>query len=295
MSRKQRKKSYRARLTVRLAVATEGSSYHCSGYDRFLVVGGDICHVFLSLFGNVMIIHQSASTLFSLQPIPSTLSALQNHQVYCDGKRLGRYQGLLPGAKAVGLLKGHRIYCRSDVVELAGSSRWKKMGRQVKASEEDKPVKVIKLKGEKEEGTGKLYGKWQTDLWVPEAVIDGKVPRNEHGNIEFFNHNPAFLPAGTAHVQGDRIGLVATKLGIDYAPALVGFETKAGRQVPVLDGIIVCSEYSQVLQDAHAVWEQQNWERQVKARGLKVRKMWAKLVKGLLLGARLNEEYGGHA
>ncbi|CAM9215815.1 unnamed protein product, partial [Choristocarpus tenellus] len=28
------------------------------------------------------------------QPIPSTLSALQKHHLYCDGQSLGRYQGL---------------------------------------------------------------------------------------------------------------------------------------------------------------------------------------------------------
>ncbi|CAM9215738.1 unnamed protein product, partial [Choristocarpus tenellus] len=27
---------------------------------------------------------------------------------------------------------------------------------------------------EKNEGTGKLYGEWQTQPWVPEAAVDGK-------------------------------------------------------------------------------------------------------------------------
>lgn len=73
-----------------------------------------------------------------------------------------------------------------------------------------------------------------------------KVPKNEYGNVEFFDCSPAFLPPGTEHVRGDQIGRVAAKLGVDYAPALTGFESKQGRQVPVLDGIIVCKEQSQV-------------------------------------------------
>ena len=80
---------------------------------------------------------------------------------------------------------------------------------------------------------------------VPIAT-DRKVPKNEYGNVEFFECSPALLPAGTEHVRGDQISRVASKLGLNYAPALVGFETRQGRQVPVLDGIIVCKEQCQV-------------------------------------------------
>lgn len=79
-----------------------------------------------------------------------------------------------------------------------------------------------------------------------------QVPKNEYGNVEFFDCNPVFLPPGTAHVRGDQIGRVAGKLGIDYAPALTGFEVKQGRQVPVTDGIIICKEHSQVCTHAKA-------------------------------------------
>lgn len=64
--------------------------------------------------------------------------------------------------------------------------------------------------------------------------------------MEFFECSPALLPAGTEHIRGDQISRVASKLGVDYAPALTGFEMKQGRQVPVLDGIIVCKEHRQV-------------------------------------------------
>jgi hypothetical protein len=29
-----------------------------------------------------------------------------------------------------------------------------------------------------------LYGMWQTEDWEPPPAVDGKVPRNEHGNVE---------------------------------------------------------------------------------------------------------------
>lgn len=73
-----------------------------------------------------------------------------------------------------------------------------------------------------------------------------QVPKNEYGNVEFFDCNPVFLPPGTVHLRGEQVGRVASRLGVDYAPALTGFESKQGRQVPVMDGIIVCTEHAQV-------------------------------------------------
>ena len=36
---------------------------------------------------------------------------------------------------------------------------------------------------------------------------------------------------------------VAKRLGIDFAPAMVGFEFRNGRSVPVYEGLVVCSEF----------------------------------------------------
>ncbi|CAB1118156.1 unnamed protein product [Ectocarpus sp. CCAP 1310/34] len=229
------------------------------------------------------------------EPVPNTIAALKNHHKYVLGKKLLKFEALRPGAKAAGLVKGSKVYLKTDVATLRGASRWKKDALQVKKSELDKPVKLATKKGEKEgEGTSKLYGDWQTEPWAPEAAVDGKVPKNEYGNLEFFDCSPAFLPTGTAHLRGEQIGRLAAKLGVDYAPALTGFETKVGRQVPVLDGIIVCKEQSQMLRDAHMTWQQMQLEKQVKVRGERVLRRWRTLFKGVLLGAQLLEEYGSH-
>ncbi|CAM9124322.1 unnamed protein product [Scytosiphon promiscuus] len=229
------------------------------------------------------------------EPVPSTIAALKNHHVYVLGKNLLKFEALRPGARAAGLVKGSKVYLKTDVAKLRGASRWKKDALQVKKSELEKPAKIATKKGEKDgEGTSKLYGDWQTEPWVPEAAANGKVPKNEYGNVEFFDCSPAFLPPGTAHVRGDQISRVASQLGVDYAPALTGFETKQGRQVPVLDGIIVCKEQSQMLRDAHTAWEQTLLEKRAKAREQKVLRRWRTLFKGVLLGAQLLEEYGDH-
>lgn len=60
---------------------------------------------------------------------------------------------------------------------------------------------VNAAEGEVTGDTVKLYGYWQTDPWVPPAAVDGKVPKNERGNVEV----PPFakaLPAGvTRHIS----------------------------------------------------------------------------------------------
>ena len=43
-----------------------------------------------------------------------------------------------------------------------------------------------------------VFGRWQTEIYVPPPAVDGKVPRNEYGNVELFN--PWMLPKGTVHI-----------------------------------------------------------------------------------------------
>lgn len=46
---------------------------------------------------------------------------------------------------------------------------------------------------------------------------------------------------------------VARKLGIDCAPAVIGFDFHCGGSHPVFDGFVVCEEYRDTLLDA---WKQ---------------------------------------
>ena len=44
-----------------------------------------------------------------------------------------------------------------------------------------------------------LFGKWQTDAYVPSTATDGVVPRNEFGNVDLFKKS--MLPHGTVHID----------------------------------------------------------------------------------------------
>lgn len=45
----------------------------------------------------------------------------------------------------------------------------------------------------------RLYGKWQTELFVPPSIVDGYIPRNSFGNFELFHAH--MLPQGAVHVK----------------------------------------------------------------------------------------------
>jgi hypothetical protein len=50
----------------------------------------------------------------------------------------------------------------------------------------------------------------------------------------------AAVSAGTAYIDAPNVAPICRSLGIDYAPALVGFEVQGGRMVPRIRGVVVC-------------------------------------------------------
>lgn len=59
------------------------------------------------------------------------------------------------------------------------------------------------------------------------------------GNIEIWH--PVHVPIGAVHVSGSaRLARMAESLGIEHAPAVVGFQhNDSGFAVPVMDGVVV--------------------------------------------------------
>lgn len=51
-----------------------------------------------------------------------------------------------------------------------------------------------------------LFGKWQTTPYVPPVAKDGKVPRNEYGNVDLFKM--CMLPTGTAYINRELIEIL---------------------------------------------------------------------------------------
>lgn len=99
---------------------------------------------------------------------------------------------------------------------------------------------------------------------------------------------------------------MAKALGIDFAPAVLGFTRPGGGSGggfggggggggfarPEVDGLVVASQHKAVLCDAYAGWAADQVERQALKRSRLVLNKWASLVRNALTRCRLQEEYG---
>ena len=153
-----------------------------------------------------------------------------------------------------------------------------------------RPYKICPPAKNKERPT-ELYGEWQTDPWAPMPVTeDGKITKNAQGNIEIFNQG--MVPAGAVHVveEGD-VAETARLLGINFAPALVGFKQRNGKTEAILEGVVVALESEEILREAHRMRADHAEEKQAQKRERQVRGYWVTLIKEIVLKGKLAKEF----
>lgn len=79
--------------------------------------------------------------------------------------------------------------------------------------------------------------------------------QNERGQVEVWSEK--CLPPGTVHLRLPRSALVAKRLEIDFAPAMVGFDFRNARCVPMFDGIVVCREFKDAILEVKLIFAHQ--------------------------------------
>ncbi|KAJ3787651.1 hypothetical protein GGU10DRAFT_426726 [Lentinula aff. detonsa] len=134
-----------------------------------------------------------------------------------------------------------------------------------------------------------LYARNQTELYVPDPVIDGIVPKNQFGNIDLYVET--MLPKGAVHMPFKGVAKIARKLHIDFAEAVIGFEFRKRRAMPVLEGIVVAAENEEVVLEAFLEAEREALEKAQLKKKERVIKQWTRLVHGLRIRQRLQEQY----
>ncbi|KAF5960405.1 hypothetical protein HYC85_001614 [Camellia sinensis] len=228
------------------------------------------------------------------EPLPTNQQAYKTHHLYALERWLNKYQILHPKGPILGFCSGHPVYPRTCVQILHTKQRWLREGLQVKANE--LPAKVLKrsLKLSKAqtseaddhgeegcEGNIVLYGKWQTEpLCLPHAV-NGIVPKNERGQVDVWSEK--CLPPGTVHLRLPRVAPVAKRLDIDFAPAMVGFEFRNGRSLPVFEGIVVCAEFKDAILEAYAEEEERREAEEKKRSEAQAILRWYQLLSSILV------------
>ncbi|KAI4320284.1 hypothetical protein MLD38_033780 [Melastoma candidum] len=237
------------------------------------------------------------------EPLPTNQQAYRRHPLYVLEKWLQKNQILHPKGPILGFCSGHPVYPRSCVKDLKSKEKWLRDGLQVKANE--RPAKVLRqlrknknslnleddnLRAADPEEVVELYGQWQMEeLQLPHAV-DGVVPKNERGNVEVWSEK--CIPHGTVHLRLPRAHTLAKRLEIDYAPAMVGFDFRNGRAMPVFDGIVVCSEFKEIILDAYAEEEERRNAEERKRKQAEALARWCRLVSSVLTRERLRNCYG---
>jgi len=227
------------------------------------------------------------------RPIPNTISDFKDHPLYALKRHLLKFEAIYPEeSQVLGYCNLEPIYARECVHTLHTRETWLKQARIVEKGEEAyKSVKARPKRGQKaeEERRVDVFGYWQTKVYTPPPVIDGKVQRNEYGNVELFQ--PSMLPKGACHIQLPGIYKIAKLLDIDCAPAMMGWDFSCGHCHPVIDGIVTAEENKSTLL---AAWDQRQDDSRKKQQEKKEKKIyerWRLLIRGVLLKERVQKHF----
>ncbi|KIP08959.1 hypothetical protein PHLGIDRAFT_68410, partial [Phlebiopsis gigantea 11061_1 CR5-6] len=254
------------------------------------------------------------------EQMPTTMTGFKNHPLYVLARHLRREEVIHPLVE-LGKFRGEPVYSRASVVTLKTSENWMRQGRRVR--EGCQPMKWVKLNAvtvnkkravemamaghpavagedaaeggfssEKDVMQG-LYAERQTELYVPDPVVDGRVPKNDFGNIDLYV--PTMLPAGAAYLPHKGAAKIARQLGVDYAEAVTGFEFKKRRAFPVITGVVVAAAHEQAVLEAYWAAEAEAETKRRTKRQEQVIRRWQRLVQGLRIRRRLQEQYAARA
>lgn len=241
------------------------------------------------------------------EPMPRNVQDFKDHPIYALERHLRRNEVIHPkrATGQVGLGKSgskneklEPVYRRSDVHVLRSANKWYRVGRDIKVGEQ--PLKRVRKNRqavvameddgdpEADEETP-LYAAFQTELYTPPPIIQGKVPKNVYGNLDVYT--PSMVPAGGVHIKNDGAARAARILGIDFADAVTGFEFRGRHGTAVIQGIVVAGEYHEALVEVLNALEDERAQAEQEERSAEVLRTW----KHFLLKLRIAERVKAYA
>ncbi|XP_041701889.1 DNA repair protein complementing XP-C cells [Coregonus clupeaformis] len=234
------------------------------------------------------------------KPLPTSIAEFKNHPMYALKRHLLKYEALYPSTAAIlGYCRGEPVYSRDCIHTLHSRDTWLKEARTVRLGEEpykmvrgfsNRSRKVRMASEQKDKDDLPLFGEWQTEEYQPPVAVDGRVPRNDFGNVYLFK--PCMLPVGCVHLRLPNLQRVAKKLDMDCASAVTGFDFHGGYSHAVTDGYIVCEEHEEILRAAWAEDQEIQRQKEKEKREKRAVTNWTLLVKSLLIRERLQRRYG---
>ncbi|KAI2789150.1 hypothetical protein POX_e07178 [Penicillium oxalicum] len=246
-----------------------------------------------------------------LDQTTDTLQSLRQSPEFILERFLRREEALVPGAEPVRMFtsgkgakaKQEPVYRRADVVKCMSAESWHKEGRQILPGSvplKRVPIRSVTLRRKREvdelqretgeKPTQGLYSRDQTEFIIPPPIVDGRIPKNDYGNIDCFV--PTMVPRGAAHVPLPGTVRICKKLGIDYAEAVTGFEFGSKMAVPVIQGVVIAAENEDLLRDAWRIDAEEKRKREELKAEKRILQTWRKFLFGLRITERVQEEYG---
>ncbi|OWB54163.1 hypothetical protein B5S28_g8 [[Candida] boidinii] len=250
--------------------------------------------------------------------MPNSIQDFRNHPVYALEEQLRFNEVLYPKIScgtirrkiSKGSGKGETIpvYKRSYVQPVKSAKAWFMNGRVLKVGE--RPLKVKDISGLKKrkmmsednfrlsddedddkETEVNLYAEYQTELYIPPPIINGKIPENAFGNIDIYTES--MLPEGAVHIPGKFAVKAGKIVGVDVVPAVVGFEFSGNNSATAkVDGAVVEKCYKEAVEVVSEFLKEEEAEENRRMEILIALHGWKVLLKRLEIKERLNIEHG---
>lgn len=243
---------------------------------------------------------------------PNNLEGFRNHPIYALASQLKQDEVIYPeddsskcGTYKVGKKQELvNVYKRSHVHKLRTPNGWRFRGRVLKIGMQ--PLKIRQKKRafmeEEDDNEERLYAEFQTKLFIPEPIVDGKITKNFAGNVEVFV--PSMLPENGYIVPS--LELVSVRaleraakdiLKIDCARAIVGFDFEGGSKrnrtpKPKEGGLLIDIQYKDAMEavlEGLAEFEKETLRKNAELQALR---LWKVFYKKLQIMRRLDQNHG---
>jgi xeroderma pigmentosum group C-complementing protein len=234
--------------------------------------------------------------------MPKNVGDFKGHPIFALERHLRRSEVIHPMREAGKISAGtggkaESVYRRKDVHVVRSADQWYRKGRDVRGGEQ--PLKrAVTRRSDRttpmdeyyvaEDGVG-LYAEFQTDVYVPPPVVDGRVPRNAYGNLDVYV--PSMIPAGAIHVQHPLAARSAKVLGVDYADAVTGFDFKGRQGTAVVNGIVVAAEYREAFVETIKTMEHEQAQAEQSKQTHLALQMWRRFMTALRIKEKIDKEY----
>lgn len=241
------------------------------------------------------------------EPMPRSIQDFKNHPVYALERHVHRNEVIHPkrvigyvglGKSTVKNEKSEPVYRRADLHIVRSADKWYRLGRDVKVGEQPlKRVSAVRNHSgtfsddeNDEPAETTLYAEFQTEVYVPPPVTNGRIPKNSYGNLDVYVSS--MVPPGGVHIKRPEAAKAARILGIDYADAVIGFDFKGRRGTAVLGGIVVALEYQEALEGVIEGLQDERRQAALEARSAEALRFWRLFLMKLRIAERVREYAG---